>query len=120
MSLPTPPSSLHPPLSLWGGVECTLNRVGDRYLSQLEMSGHWGRDDDLERFAELGVAALRYPVLWERTEPDGPASADWRWSDPSSGWSTTAAGRATPACWRRISRPGWPALPQQRHGATPG
>ena len=27
-----------PPLELWGGVECTFNRVGDQYFDQLERS----------------------------------------------------------------------------------
>ena len=49
-------------VELWGGVECTVNRVGDHYFSQLERSGHDSRFDDLDRVAELGVRALRYPV----------------------------------------------------------
>lgn len=68
-------------IALWGGVECTVNRVGDRYFSQLERNGHARRAGDLDLVASLGVKALRYPVLWERTAPDGPASADWRWAD---------------------------------------
>jgi dTDP-4-dehydrorhamnose reductase len=64
---------------MWGGVECTVNRVRDAYFTQLERSGHCGRDDDLERFAALGLRALRYPVLWERTAPDGLDRADWTW-----------------------------------------
>lgn len=35
------------------------------------------RLDDLDRFAELGIRALRYPVLWERTAPDGCARFAW-------------------------------------------
>ena len=54
---------------LWGGVECTVNRVGDASFDQLEYSGHARRLDDLDRFAELGLARLRFPVLWERTAP---------------------------------------------------
>ncbi|HEX7177357.1 MAG TPA: family 1 glycosylhydrolase [Pyrinomonadaceae bacterium] len=69
------------PLELWGGVECTVNRVGDQYFDQLERSGHAARHTDLDLFASLGVRALRYPVLWERTAPDGPESADWSWAD---------------------------------------
>ncbi len=68
-------------IALWGGVECTVNRVGDRYFSQLERNGHAHRPGDLDRIASLGVKALRYPILWERTAPNGPASADWRWAD---------------------------------------
>ncbi|WP_437620031.1 family 1 glycosylhydrolase [Sorangium sp. So ce1151] len=66
-----------PPLELWGGIECTVNRVRDAYHDQLERSGHAHRLDDLDRFAELGIRALRYPVLWERTAPDGPARFAW-------------------------------------------
>jgi dTDP-4-dehydrorhamnose reductase len=68
-------------LALWGGVECTINRVQDRYVCQLTRSGHAIRMDDLERFAALGLRVLRYPILWERTAPDGLDSADWRWPD---------------------------------------
>ncbi|WP_437731616.1 family 1 glycosylhydrolase [Sorangium sp. So ce1335] len=66
-----------PALEIWGGVECTVNRVGDAYHDQLERSGHAHRLDDLDRFAELGIRALRYPVLWERTAPDGRARFAW-------------------------------------------
>lgn len=66
-------------IEMWGGVECTVNRVGDRYRDQLRLSGHHERLDDLDRFATLGLRALRYPVLWERTAPDG--EPDWTWPD---------------------------------------
>ncbi len=68
-------------IALWGGVECTVNRVGDGYFNQLERNGHARRSGDLDLIASLGVRALRYPVLWERVAPQGLASADWRWSD---------------------------------------
>ncbi|WP_133501294.1 dTDP-4-dehydrorhamnose reductase [Cognatilysobacter terrigena] len=64
-------------LELWGGVECTVNRVGDRYIEQLGRNAHWDRPDDLDRFASLGIRAIRYPVLWEEIAPFGLASADW-------------------------------------------
>src|SRR4051794_6070180 len=69
------------PLELWGGVECTVNRVQDRYFCQLTRNGHAERLEDLDRFAALGIRAIRYPVLWERTAPDGLGSADWTWAD---------------------------------------
>ncbi|HYC34001.1 MAG TPA: family 1 glycosylhydrolase, partial [Gemmatimonadales bacterium] len=68
-------------LELWGGLECTVNRVDERYFDQVERTGHHARASDLELFADLGIRALRYPVLWERVAPGGPASADWRWPD---------------------------------------
>lgn len=66
---------------IWGGLECTVNRVGDRYFDQTVRTGHHERISDLARFAELGISALRYPVLWERTAPESLERADWRWPD---------------------------------------
>ena len=73
------------PLEVWAGVECTVNRVGDQYFDQLELNGHASRIDDLDLFAELGVRSIRYPVLWERTAPNGKMSADWSWADERLG-----------------------------------
>lgn len=70
-----------PELELWAGVECTVNRVGEEFYDQLERNGHAQRIEDLDLFAALGVRALRYPVLWERTAPEGLARADWSWPD---------------------------------------
>ena len=69
------------PLELWGGVECTVNRVGDVFFDQMERNGHAWREDDLERFAALGLRALRYPLLWERLAPEHPRVTDWSWAD---------------------------------------
>lgn len=66
---------------LWGGVECTVNRVNDRFHNQLQRSGHDSRLSDLERIAELGIRRLRYPVLWELTAPRAPEDCDWEWAD---------------------------------------
>src|SRR5438045_455571 len=68
-------------VELWGGIECTVNRVGDQYFDQLERTGHSTRFEDLERFASLGISAIRYPLLWERIAPEGIDHADWRWAD---------------------------------------
>ncbi len=70
-----------PELELWGGIECTVNRVGDRYHDQLERTGHADRSDDLGQVAALGIRRLRYPVLWERVAPEHPDRPDWRWTD---------------------------------------
>lgn len=76
-----PEASGQPPLELWGGIECTHNRVGDVYFSQLEWNGHLARPDDLEQIAGIGFRALRYPVLWEMAAPDRPDRIDWSFSD---------------------------------------
>lgn len=70
-----------PRLELWGGIECTFNRVGDRYFDQLAWSGHRERLSDLDLIAGLGIRTLRYPVIWEQIAPDGLDTADWRWTD---------------------------------------
>ena len=50
-------------IELWAGIECTVNRVGDAYFDQLLRNGHERRIEDLDRFAELGITAIRYPVF---------------------------------------------------------
>lgn len=69
------------PLEIWGGVECTVNRVGEQFYDQLVWNGHHSRPEDLTRFADLGIRAIRYPVLWERTAPDDLQNVNWQWSD---------------------------------------
>ncbi len=66
---------------MWGGIESTVNRVGDSYFTQLDRSGHETREDDLQRCAALGIRAIRYPVLWERVAPRDPHELDWQWTD---------------------------------------
>lgn len=52
-------------LEIWGGLECTINRIGDTYRDQLKYAGYYERENDIEKIAELGIKALRFPVLWE-------------------------------------------------------
>ena len=85
MPAPPGPTSADGPLALWGGVECTVNRVGGRFFDQVERTGHGCRDDDLDRIAALGLRTLRYPVLWERVAPRGLDGADWSWTDARLG-----------------------------------
>jgi dTDP-4-dehydrorhamnose reductase len=68
-------------MEIWGGIECTVNRVGERWFDQTVRSGHHERLDDLDRFASLGLQALRYPVLWERVAPVSLDMPDFSWSD---------------------------------------
>lgn len=66
---------------IWGGVECTCNRVRDRWFDQIARTGHDHRLDDLDRFAALGIRTLRFPLLWERLAPCAPGTIDWSWAD---------------------------------------
>lgn len=59
----------HNTVELWGGVECTINRIGNTYMDQLKLSGYHTREGDLNEFAKLGITALRYPILWETYQP---------------------------------------------------
>ena len=68
-------------LRLWGGVECTINRVGDVYHSQLERSGLASRIEGMRKFGKLGISTLRFPILWERVKPKENEKANWSWSD---------------------------------------
>jgi dTDP-4-dehydrorhamnose reductase len=66
---------------VWGGIECTINRVGDEYKDQLQYSGHYDRSGDIEAIAALGIKTIRYPVLWEKHQPKRNAKTDWAWTD---------------------------------------
>ena len=59
-------------LEMWGGVEFTVNRVGDSWFDQMDRSGFRERcEADLERMAEVGMVALRVGVLWEQVTATG-------------------------------------------------
>ena len=66
---------------IWGGIECTINRVRNEYFDQLDYSGHYNRPGDIEKIAELGITKLRYPLLWEKHQPSLDTDIDWTWSE---------------------------------------
>jgi dTDP-4-dehydrorhamnose reductase len=69
-------------LRLWGALDSTVDHVLGAYYSQMERNGCPTRPrDDLERFAALGLTALRYPLPWDRIAPHGLGHADWSWPD---------------------------------------
>jgi dTDP-4-dehydrorhamnose reductase len=68
-------------LKLWGGVECTIARVGEEYRDQSVETGHALRRADIDRIADLGVTAVRYPLLWESIAPDRLDQCDFAWTD---------------------------------------
>ena len=54
---------------LWGGIECTINRIRKFVLISCNMQSIYQRENDLSLIAELGIKTLRYPVLWEHHQP---------------------------------------------------
>lgn len=63
---------------IWGGLECSFNRVKDVYMDQLQYCGHYPRAlEDIESIAGLGVSVVRYPVIWERLHPTPGHAVDW-------------------------------------------
>ncbi len=69
------------PLEIWGGIEGTINRVGDNYIDQSEFSGHYNRETDIDLIASLGIKMLRYPVLWEKHQPKKDTEIDWGFTE---------------------------------------
>ncbi|MEJ7625711.1 MAG: family 1 glycosylhydrolase [Ferruginibacter sp.] len=66
---------------IWGGIECTINRVNDTWLDQSEMCGLYRRENDLEAIAALGIKTLRFPVLWEYHQPEIDCDIDFSWAE---------------------------------------
>jgi dTDP-4-dehydrorhamnose reductase len=69
------------PLELWGGAECTIVRIGEGYRDQSAETGFRDRREDIDRIAELGVTAMRFPILWEAIAPQRPDKLDFFWTD---------------------------------------
>ena len=68
-------------IEVWASPEPTVARIADAtYRDQLAETGHDARIDDCDRLADLGVAATRYPVLWERVAPNDPRERDYTWA----------------------------------------
>ena len=73
--------TLDNPVEIWGGLECTINRVKDNYHDQFEFGGHYNRENDMDLIGSLGVKMLRFPVIWEKHQAvkDGPI--DWAFTE---------------------------------------
>ena len=73
-------------LELWGGVECTVNRVGDQFFDQIALAGHHAahRRSGSLRALRLPRAALSGAV-GARCARCSVATCDWRWADAALG-----------------------------------
>jgi dTDP-4-dehydrorhamnose reductase len=70
---------------MWGGIECTINRIHDGYADQLLSAGHYTRPSDIAKIAGLGISTLRYPILWEKHESVQNMPIDWSWTEQQLG-----------------------------------
>ena len=66
---------------IWAGIECTINRLKSGYIDQLALSGHYEREDDLDAIAEMGITTLRFPILWEKHQPNKNSPIDFSWAE---------------------------------------
>lgn len=96
-------------LELWAGPECTVNRVGDQFYDQLEASGFALETAHLDRLASLGIARMRFPLLWERTEPRR-GHLEWRWPDQSLARLATLGVEPIAGLLHHGSGPAWTHL----------
>ena len=65
---------------VWAGPECSFLTVGEWVCDQLALTGHDTRNDDLDRLAALGASAVRYPIIWGRSDRAGEVT-DWLWAE---------------------------------------
>lgn len=120
------------PLELWGGLECSVLRVGDTWRNQVRETGHQRRPSDLDQIAALGIRTLRFPVLWEQVPPALPHSAVGAGMTAALlACSGAAFGRRWACCimvsdrrvpirWTWTGRDEWPGTPRGWRNAIPG
>ena len=97
------------PLELWGGVECTVNRVGDRFFDQLRAGrDHAGRTISTASPRSAFSAAALSGAVGAHRPRTASTHADWR-------WTRRAARRAARPRDRADRRP---AAPRQRPAHT--
>ncbi len=45
-------------LEIWGGIECTINRVQEEFFDQLEYSGHYIRPTDIDVLVSTNIQKI--------------------------------------------------------------
>ncbi|MDN3656160.1 family 1 glycosylhydrolase [Ferruginibacter paludis] len=66
---------------IWGGIECTINRVQNSYLDQLEVAGYYSNTNYTDAVISLGIQNIRFPVLWEKHQPLQDTKIDWSYTE---------------------------------------
>lgn len=65
---------------VWGGIECTINRVGDAFFDQLQYPDFY-RALPVSAITDLGIKKIRFPLLWEKHQPTIGQAIDWSWAE---------------------------------------
>lgn len=64
---------------VWGGIECTINRVGNTYFDQLAQARFY-EHPPIHALTDLGIKKVRFPILWEKHQPQQDTVIDWSWT----------------------------------------
>lgn len=70
----------YPSPEVWGGIECTINRIGNEYRDQLEDGNYYRGEGYINQIMSLGIKMLRFPVLWEHHVKYAGDEIDWSWA----------------------------------------
>ena len=65
---------------IWGGIECTINRVNNTFLDQFDLSGFYDHPEWIHDIVRLGIKTIRFPVLWEKHQPSLGQPIDWNFT----------------------------------------
>ncbi|HKO88625.1 MAG TPA: family 1 glycosylhydrolase [Burkholderiales bacterium] len=68
-------------LEIWGGIECSVIRVGNAWRDEVEETGIALEDADFEAMRDIGLTHLRFPILWETVAPQALHECTWEWHD---------------------------------------
>ncbi|HSN61011.1 MAG TPA: hypothetical protein VLR49_08755, partial [Ferruginibacter sp.] len=70
-----------PAIPVWGGLECTINRLENTFHDQFEMNDFYSYPDLVTAINTCGIKTLRFPVLWEKHQPSNDTEIDWSWAE---------------------------------------
>ena len=65
---------------IWGGIECTINRVNDAFFDQLAYIDFYNKPL-LQSITGLGIKKMRFPILWEKHQPAPDGAINWQWTE---------------------------------------
>lgn len=99
---------------IWGGIECSINRVNNEYFDQFQFAGLYERKDLLTRVADLGISSLRFPILWEKHVTEENAVIDWSFTASSLEYLRSRNITAIAGLMHHGSGPAFTALDDQR------